>query len=166
VIFPTNWGHFGLAGADCALCRTQLPGPKPEIIRDRLLRNLPDAEFDGSLFKPLQKRIAAYFAGDKIDFAPEIPVNLAGLTPFQTAVLNACRQVRRGRTISYGQLAQNLGKPAAARAVGNALAKNPIPLIIPCHRILRANKNLGGFSAPGGIALKEKMLAHEQTRKR
>ena len=82
--------------------------------------------------------------------------------PFQAAVLNACRRVKHGKTITYGQLAKEIGKSNAARAVGNALARNPLPLIIPCHRVLAANNKLGGFSAPGGKNLKARLLKHEQ----
>ena len=106
--------------------------------------------------------IAGPVANAGISRLPEPAVNLAGLTPFQVAVLTACRQIRAGQTTSYGKLAETIRRPAAARAVGNALSANPLPLIIPCHRVLAANGKLGGFSAPGGIAMKERMLAHER----
>jgi len=162
VIFQTLWGYFGMAGSEKGLLRTCLPGPKYEEIEARLHKNFPLAQFNDSFLKQLQGRITAYFAGSAVDFGPEIPIDLAELTPFQAAVLRACRQVRLGRTITYGQLAKKLGKPNAARAVGNALAKNPLPLIIPCHRVLAANNKLGGFSAPGGKNLKARLLKHEQ----
>jgi methylated-DNA-[protein]-cysteine S-methyltransferase len=161
-IFPTKWGYFGLAATPKALLRTCLPGPGYEEITARLLNDLPAAQFDRTLFKPVQKRICAYFDAETTEFGPDIPLDLTGLTPFQAAVLTACRQLQFGRTTTYGQLAKKLGRPAAARAVANALARNPLPLIIPCHRVLCANGNLGGFSAPGGTELKARLLRHEQ----
>ncbi len=161
-IFRTKWGYFGFAGTEHALCRTHLPGPEPEKIKARLLQGVPASEFDRAFFKKMQERVAAYFTGTAVNLGPDIPIDLAGLTPFQTAVLTACRQVQFGQTITYGGLAKKLGQPAAARAVGSALAKNPLPLIIPCHRVIRANNKLGGFSAPGGKNLKSKLLKHEK----
>lgn len=163
VIFTTKWGYFGLAGSEKGLLQTSLPGPGYDQIEARLLANHPLAQFNPSFFKQLQGRIAAYFAGASANFDLEIPLDLTDLTPFQAAVLTACRRVKLGKTITYGQLAQKIGNPKAARAVGTALAKNPIPLIVPCHRILAANNKLGGFSAPGGISLKKKMLSLEKT---
>jgi methylated-DNA-[protein]-cysteine S-methyltransferase len=162
VIFETRWGHFGLAGTEFSLCRTCLPGSQPERIRLLLLRNLPAAQFDKAFFKTIQEQITAYFDGVCIDFSPDIPIVLDGFGAFGVSVLTACRQIKLGRTTSYGGLAKRIGRPAASRAVGTALAKNPLPLIIPCHRVVRTDGRLGGFSAPGGIVLKERMLELER----
>lgn len=161
VIFKTKWGYFGLAGTKSVLCRTQLPGPEPRKIESRLLKNLPDAQFDKTFFKILQEQIASYFDGSCINFNSKVPVDLDGFGGFSRKVLAACRNIGFGETISYSGLAAKAGRPAASRAVGNALAKNPLPLIIPCHRVLRTDGKLGGFSAPGGISLKKKMLTLE-----
>lgn len=161
VIFETKWGYFGLAGIKTALCRSQLPEPEYEKIEFRLLKNLPDAQFDETFFKVLQKQITAYFEGSCVNFGPDIPIGLDGFRVFSRKVLTACRSIKFGRTMSYSGLAQKAGRPAASRAVGNALAKNPLPLIIPCHRVLRTDGKMGGFSAPGGITVKKRMLALE-----
>jgi len=116
----------------------------------------------GSKPDELQGRIAAYFDGEPVDFGPEIRLDLDGFTRFQVQVLTACRQIKLGKTTSYGKLAKTIHRPAAARAVGNALSANPIPLIIPCHRVLAADNSLAGFSAPGGTAIKNKLLEHER----
>jgi methylated-DNA-[protein]-cysteine S-methyltransferase len=87
------------------------------------------------------------------------PVDLDGLPPFQRTVLTALRRIGRGRTISYGELAERVGKPGAARAVGNACANNPVPLWVPCHRVLASGGKLGGFS--GGLDTKRALLALE-----
>jgi methylated-DNA-[protein]-cysteine S-methyltransferase len=158
VIFETKWGYFGLAGTESALCRAQLPEPESEKIESRLLKNLPDARFDENYFKILQQQITAYFEGDCMDFSPDIPIDFNGFGSFSRKVLATCRNIKFGRTISYSGLAKKAGRPAASRAVGNALAKNPLPLIIPCHRVLRSDGKMGGFSAPGGISLKKRML--------
>lgn len=161
VIFKTKWGYFGLAGTNSALCRTQLPGPELKKIESRLLKNLPGAQFDGTFFKILQKQIAAYFEGSCVNFSPDIPVVLDGFGGFSRKVLTTCREIEFGQRITYSGLATKAGRPAASRAVGNALAKNSLPLIIPCHRVLRTDGRMGGFSAPGGMSFKKRMLTLE-----
>ena len=160
-IFKTKWGFFGLAGTKSALCRTQLPGPEPKKIESRLLKNYPGAQFDETFFKILQEKIALYFEGSCVNFSPDIPAALDGFGVFSRKVLTACRKIEFGQRITYAGLAAKAGRPAASRAVGNSLAKNPLPLIIPCHRVLRTDGKMGGFSAPGGISLKKKMLTLE-----
>ncbi|MHC4086918.1 MAG: methylated-DNA--[protein]-cysteine S-methyltransferase [Planctomycetota bacterium] len=160
-IFQTKWGYFGLVGTEYALCRTQLPGPKREKIKSLLLKNMSAAQFDKSFFRPLQEQINTYFEGAYVDFR-NIPIVLEGFSSFVGSVLSACRNIEFGRTVSYSGLAIKIGRPAAVRAVGGALAKNPLPLIIPCHRIIRGDGKIGGFSALGGTTLKKKMLQHEQ----
>ena len=162
VIFHTKWGYFGLAGTKSALYRTQLPGAEPKKIESRLLKNLPGAQFNETFFKILQEQIAAYFEGSCVNFSPDIPVVLDGFGGFSREVLTACRDIEFGKRITYAGLAKKAGRPAASRAVGNALAKNPLPLIIPCHRVLRTDGKMGGFSAPGGISFKKRLLTFEQ----
>jgi len=178
-IFKTGWGHFGLVAgpavspardvartpggalrrrlADRFLLRTHLPHKNRTLLKNRLLKDLPHPEFDNNLLPHLQQRIMAYFAGACVDFT-DVPVLLDGLPPFTRRVLSFCQKIPYGKTLTYSRLAGKLGNPAAARAVGSALAHNPIPLIIPCHRILRSGGSLGGFSAPGGTQLKAKLL--------
>ena len=160
-IFQTKWGYFGLAGTEYGLCRTQLPGSNPEKIKTLLLKNLPAAQFDKTFYKILQQQITAYFEGDCVKFSRDIPLILNGFSSFGISVLKTCREIEIGQTITYGQLAKKAGRPNASRAVGSILAKNPLPLIIPCHRIIRSDGKLGGFSALGGITLKKKMLELE-----
>jgi len=161
-IFDTKWGSFGLAAARSALLRTHLPAPDPEKIKAALLKNLPNPQYDKNLLETLQQQIIAYFDGCTVNFSLDIPLALDGFSPFAVAVLTACRDVRFGRTITYARLAKKAGRHAAARAVGRIMAKNPFPLIVPCHRVIRTDGTLGGFSAPGGIALKNKLLSHEK----
>ena len=185
--FETTWGYFGLAGTEFALLRTYLPLPDTEKVKSQLLTDLGNPQYDKSLFKTLQQQITAYFEGACVNFSPDIPIawhhytsachsrasgnpeNIAArvtntnivhnkLSPFAIRVLTACRDIKFGQTISYGQLAHKVGRPKAARAIGRVMAKNPLPLIIPCHRIIRTDTKLGGFSAPGGVTLKKRLI--------
>jgi len=121
-------------------------------------------QFDKNLLKSLQKQIIAYFAGKLPLRHPSsvlCPLNLSGLTTFTRKVLIACSKIPPGQTVSYSQLAGMIGKPRASRAVGSALARNPIPPIIPCHRVIHSDGSLGNFSAPGGTNTKKKLIALE-----
>ncbi len=162
MIFKTGWGHFGLAGTEYGLCRTQLPGLKPENVKSLLLKNLPSAQYDRMFFRTLQEQIIAYFEGACVNLSRNIPLVLDGFSSFGISVLTACRAIEFGQTLTYGQLAKKSGRPNASRAVGSVLAKNPLPLIIPCHRVIRSDGKMGGFSALGGIKLKERMLELER----
>ena len=167
-IFKTKWGYFGLAGSEIALCRSCLPLPEPERVKSQLLKNpsLPNnkssIQFDKTLFRPLQEQIIAYFEGACIDFDSDIPIILNGFSSFTCSVLSSCRKTGFAQTITYAGLASKIGRPAASRAVGNALAMNPMPLIIPCHRVIRSDGRIGGFSAAGGKNLKARLLKHEK----
>jgi len=162
VIFETKWGYFGLAGTESALCRSCLPGASFEGVKSHLLASLPAAKLDKDYFGTLREQIIAYFDGCPEEFGREIPVALDGFSTFGASVLTACRNIMSGQTITYSGLAKKAGRPAASRAVGSTLAKNPLPLIIPCHRVVRTDGGLGGFSALGGISLKQKMLDLER----
>ncbi|MDO8494884.1 MAG: MGMT family protein [Deltaproteobacteria bacterium] len=83
-------------------------------------------------------------------------------TPFQQKVWRACQTIPRGEVRSYQWIAKKIGHPKAVRAVGTALAKNPTPIIVPCHRVIRSDGKLGGFSAPGGLKRKKELLAQEK----
>lgn len=158
-IFKTRWGYFGLSTNGKGLFRTVLPCPTRKIAEKHLLTGLDGPEFDKNLLKSLQDRIIAYFEGKPARF--DTPLALDNLPPFFRKVLAACKKIPSGQTVSYSQLARMAGKPSAGRAVGNALARNPVPLIIPCHRVIRSDHSFGKFSAPGGTHLKKRMIALE-----
>ena len=159
-IFNTAWGHFSLVADKKGLIRTILPCKNRKIVEKRLLSGLKNTKFDKNLLRPLQKQIIAYFAGKPARF--NTPLVLDSLSPFARKVLDACRKIPSGKTVSYSQLAGMIGKPRASRAVGSALARNPIPLIIPCHRVIHSDGSLGNFSAPGGTDTKKKMIDLEK----
>jgi methylated-DNA-[protein]-cysteine S-methyltransferase len=121
--------------------------------------SLPESEWKVNP-KPLQevlRQIEAYFAGKLKAFSLDICLNV---TPFQKKVLTALRRVPYGQTISYGELAKKIGNPKASRAVGQANARNPIPIVIPCHRVIGSNGKLTGFG--GGIEVKQALLDLEK----
>ena len=105
--------------------------------------------------------IVALLAGEPRDLR-EIGLDERGIDPFRQRVYRATREIGPGATASYGEIARAIGEPGAARAVGAALGSNPYPIIVPCHRVLAASGALHGFSAPGGIATKRRMLEIER----
>ncbi len=106
------------------------------------------------------ERIQASLRGEPVELA-DIPLDEAGLPEFHCRVYAAARRIARGSTRTYGVIAAELGDPGAARAVGQALGRNPWPIVVPCHRVLAAAGRPGGFSAPGGTATKMRLLAIE-----
>jgi len=142
-------------------CRARLHLARNDKRESSIEHRASRIENDKSLFKILQEQITAYFEGAYISFGSDIPIILDSLSPFARSVLTACRAVEFGQVVTYSELARKLERPGAARAVGNALAKNPLPLVIPCHRVIRSDGQLGGFSALGGMGTKAKLLKHE-----
>jgi len=119
-----------------------------------------DVEDLTAAMRALVKRLQAFAEGTEDDFR-DVPVDMADCTDFQRAVLNQCRRIPRGTVCTYGALASRAGAPRAARAAGNVMARNRIPLIIPCHRVVGGGGRLGGYSAPDGLRLKRRLLQLE-----
>jgi methylated-DNA-[protein]-cysteine S-methyltransferase len=162
-LFPTNLGWMALAwsgekavrltfGHPSAAAAAASLGVEAWSATDR--RDLP------SWVDDLVDRLQRYSDGETVAF-DDIPVDLSHLTAFQLKVIRACRKISRGRTRTYGDLAAAAGSPGASRAVGSVMAKNRLPIIIPCHRVVGAAGSLGGFSAPDGLCMKQRMLALE-----
>jgi methylated-DNA-[protein]-cysteine S-methyltransferase len=162
-VFETVAGYCGIAWNDVGITRVQLPGRSAGATERYLLRRLPGAEL-GTPTAQVTEVIAAfrqYFQGEKVDFS-DIRLDLDGQEEFFKQIYAATRRVGWGHTTTYGSLAKELGAgPEAARDVGQAMARNPVPLIIPCHRVLAAGGKVGGFSAPGGSSAKIRMLELE-----
>ncbi len=115
---------------------------------------------EGTYFTlPAARQVEEYLAGDRRDF--DLTLDLPLMTPFRQRVLREAGQIPYGSTITYGELAGRIGSPAAARAVGQALARNPVPLVIPCHRVLAFDDSLRGYSAGSGIPTKAFLLKLE-----
>jgi O-6-methylguanine DNA methyltransferase len=162
-VFKTTWGYFGLAAVDEAIVQTRLPEPDKEAVETKLLTGFDETQKDSGILQQVQEKITAYFEGEFVDFNDGTIVSLDGFSIFQKRILAACRGISLGEVATYSQLAQKARAVGAARAAGTVMAGNPIPLIIPCHRVVRTDGGLGGFSAPGGTELKKRLLAHEQT---
>ena len=161
-IFKTRWGWFGLLGCEKGLVRTCLPVAFKETVEKRLLSGIEGSAPAKKVYKSLEKDILAYYKGRRIDFS-EVLVCLDGLTEFQQKVLTALRAVTYGKTVSYSDLARQSGSPKAARVIGTVMAKNPLPLIIPCHRVIKQDGSLGQFSAAGGVQTKKRMFNLEKS---
>jgi methylated-DNA-[protein]-cysteine S-methyltransferase len=162
-LFETAIGEIGLAWTDKGVCALQLPEESAGQTRTRLLSLLKDAtELDPPpVILDAIDRLTRQMAGEEVDLAP-IPVDFSSATPFFRRVFELARAIPPGETTTYGKLARAAGSPGAARAVGMAMARNPVALIVPCHRVIASDGKLTGFSAPGGLATKVKLLALER----
>jgi methylated-DNA-[protein]-cysteine S-methyltransferase len=163
LIFETAGGFCGIAWNDIGVTRFQLPTKDAGSTERLLLRRLSDAR-PGTPTPEVADAIAAvkrYFAGEEIDFSG-VKLDLGEQDAFFNQIYAAAREIAWGNTTTYGALAKQLGAgPEAARDVGQAMARNPVALIIPCHRVLAAGGKIGGFSAPGGSTAKARMLELE-----
>lgn len=162
-VFATAAGFCGIAWNDVGITRFQLPSRTAEATERSLLRRLAN----GELAPPTPQiaeaiaNVRRYFEGEEIDFSG-LALDLSEQDAFFKRIYDAARRVGWGHTTTYGALAKELGAgPEAARDVGQAMAKNPVGLIIPCHRVLAAGGKVGGFSAPGGATAKIHMLELE-----
>ena len=162
-IFETAAGFCGIAWSELGVALFQLPMKTMESAERLLMRRAPGARASTPPTEVSEAIAAAkrYFDGKETDFSG-VRLDLDDADPFFRQTYEAARRVGWGRTTTYGALAKERGAgPEAARDVGTAMAKNPIPLIIPCHRVLAAGGKVGGFSAPGGAARKTAMLELE-----
>jgi len=149
VIFETSAGWMGIRASDAGLTDIVLPRKSRKSAEHELGANGSDASLG-----ELVTRFRAYFNGEPVTFPDTL--DLTGATPFQRAVWEAARRIPRGETRSYSWVAEQAGRPLAVRAAGGALGKNPLPVIVPCHRVIAMNGSLGGFS--GGLAMKRRLL--------
>ncbi|MGD2107942.1 MAG: methylated-DNA--[protein]-cysteine S-methyltransferase [Phycisphaerae bacterium] len=157
-IIKTDWGPFGFVARKGRLVATFLSRGETTI-RRTIGERYPEATESRELLPGFQDEVKAYFAGQRRRFS--IGLELSEQTPFRQAVLDACRRIPYGKTATYADLARAAGRPGAARAVGSTMANNPLPLVVPCHRVVRADGSLGGFSSPNGVKEKRRLLALE-----
>ena len=158
-IFPSPHGWIGLIGSDRGLCRLSLK-PTPEETLEDLGDGLKGTDPDDTAFAQAQACLERYFQGEVAALA-EIPLDLSDAPPFYGAAWEACRHIPAGETRSYAWLAAEAGRPNAARAAGQAMAKNRLALVIPCHRVIGSSGDLHGYGA-GGLAVKAKLLEMER----
>jgi methylated-DNA-[protein]-cysteine S-methyltransferase len=159
-VWTTAWGPMGGVASPAGLCRLVLPHYQADQLAQMLAWEHPGARRSDEPFALIVRLSRDYFNGREVAFC-EVACELPGPESFAGKVLRACREIRYGQTSTYGRLAAQIGRPEAARAVAGALSKNPIPLVVPCHRVTYADGGLEGFSAPGGVEVKRKMLALE-----
>jgi methylated-DNA-[protein]-cysteine S-methyltransferase len=164
-LFDTPIGACGLAWGPAGIAGLLLPGATPQRTLATLRGRYPEAvasEPPPGVRQAID-RIVALLNGHSDDLA-DLPLDMAGVPDFHRRVYEAARRIGPGRTCTYGQLADALGEPGAARAVGQALGANPFAVIVPCHRVLAAGGRGGGFSAPGGVDTKLRLLEIERAR--
>jgi O-6-methylguanine DNA methyltransferase len=165
-LFETAIGQCGLVWGARGIRCVQLPAARSSDTRARLLKLFPDAAESAPppVVQRAIDRIVTLLRGENTDLN-QIALDMAGVPPFHQRVYEAARAIPAGATQSYGQIATQLGQPGSARAVGQALGRNPFAIVVPCHRVLAAGGKVGGFSAPGGTTTKLKMLRIEQAQR-
>ncbi|WP_367718474.1 methylated-DNA--[protein]-cysteine S-methyltransferase [Nitratireductor sp. GISD-1A_MAKvit] len=163
-IFETAFGFCGVVWGENGLSRLVLPSKSAQHVEEQLATNL-----HGPVLSPPHQVVALiasiqrYFHGELEDFS-NVPLDFTGTPPFHRTLYTAMRRLGYGETTTYGDLCKSVGFPTAARETGAAMGRNPVPLIIPCHRVLAAGGRIGGFSADGGVRMKRRMLALERAR--
>jgi len=166
-LFPTELGWFGIRGSGKRIEGLWIGHVSADEVRSAVARRAArGAGRTGELpverdWNPtLRRLLQGYTKGVRADFR-QFDVDLGSTTDFRRRILNLTRKIPYGRTLSYGELAARAGSPQAARGVGSAMASNPAPIVIPCHRVVASGGSIGGYSAPQGLDLKRRLLALE-----
>lgn len=173
MVFQTKYGWIAISSTSKGLCFLVLPEADDALAKQKIITALDmkygkvieseeiihkDEYYSDSegryLLKKAREELTSYFDGKKLEFT--VPVDMEGYTQFQKNVWNEVCRIPYGYTCNYGYIARQIGKPKASRAVGQALKKNPVLIIIPCHRVISSDRKIGGFS--GGIQWKKKLL--------
>lgn len=156
-----GWTAYALSPKGLKECRFMFRTEKEALDAVRDIFNGEGTAKDEDITKPWSEILKKYFDGKIKEFG-KIPLDSSSWTDFQNKVYGAVKSIPYGKTASYGAVASYLGNEKASRAVGNALKRNPVPPIIPCHRVIASDRELCGFSAIGGIDLKMKLLELEK----
>ncbi len=155
--WTTAWGPMGAVAGKAGVTRIVLPHYKGDDLKALLAWEHPSAKCENAPFVQLTELSREYFNGNEVNFG-DIECDLAAAGTFTGKALRACREIPYAQTRSYLDLSKMLGSLESARAVATAMGSNAIPLVIPCHRVIYSNGNLGGFSAEGGTSLKQRMI--------
>ena len=158
-ILETPRGPMSVAARADRLRGVILPCRLPKHLESIARRSWPAARLSAAILPDLCRQIEAYWQGHIAGF--DVELDLDGRPPFYCKVWRAVRAIRPGTVVAYGQVARTVGRPKAARAVGRAMASNPMPLVVPCHRVV-GHSGIGGFSATGGVGLKRALLEWER----
>ena len=157
-LYETKLGVGAVVATEKGVSTVQLPHAGSATFINQLKQNAGESS---QLTEQVALRLKSYFKGEPQVF-DIIPVDLSALTEFRARILQLIRAIPYGEIRSYGDVAVMAGVPRAARAIGGAMAANPLPVIIPCHRIVAANGRLTGYSAPGGLDMKRILLRMER----
>ena len=157
--FNTEWGWIAAMSSPTGLCRTILPAPDERSAVNAITRGVEASRQEAALGK-IKDTLINYFKGNQAQFLFPIDLDLEGYTCFQKDVWETTASIPYGQLRSYGAIAAAISRPQAARAVGQALGVNRLPIIIPCHRVIRSDGSLGGFS--GGLHWKKKLIQLEK----
>ncbi len=160
-LFETGLGFGGVVAGEEGLIEVFLPfsGESEDEITSRVALLYPFAVGENQFTKEAALLLRRYFAGERVLFT--LPIARSVFTPFQSAVYEAVEAIPYGSLKSYGEIAMQIGRAGAARGVGTAMARNPLPIIIPCHRVVGISGSLTGYSAPGGVMSKQWLLRME-----
>lgn len=153
-VIDTEFGWMAVVGSEKGLLRLTLPQPGPDKALALIAELVRKSTANTSFFSELLYKLQCYFEGQRVDFPIEL--DLDNTTSFQQAVWKLTHSIPYGETRTYGWIAKELGRPLGQRAVGQALARNPLPIVIPCHRVVGSKGSLGGFS--GGLDMKRRLL--------
>jgi methylated-DNA-[protein]-cysteine S-methyltransferase len=153
-------GYMGVLNSPRGLVRTTLPQTSPELALESLGKSVTQAILSPDTFKDLAARLNSYFRGEPVVFHCQF--DLSSATVFQKQVWETTLLIPYGETRSYAWVADQIGKQGAARAVGQALGRNPLPIIVPCHRVIAGNGTLCGFG--GGLEMKQQLLELERSK--
>lgn len=160
-VFETPMGWVGIVASLTGVRKTTLPEPSVEAALSALGSDIEGAAHDPGALKPFREVIESYLAGERTDLK-SIPLDTRRSTEFFTRAWAACRQIPDGETRTYAWLANEAGRPRAMRAAGQAMARNPLPLLVPCHRVVGSDGALHGFGGSVGLPLKRRLLDLER----
>lgn len=162
--FATCMGVGAVVASDHGLLEVFIPilSQSHEELSAELSRLFPGSEGENSLTREAATLLARYFAAEEVNL--RLPIDDHDFTPFQREVYQTVARIGYGEVKSYGEVAREMGHPRASRGVGTAMASNPLPIVIPCHRVVGRAGTMTGYSAPGGIVLKQRLLRLEGVR--
>lgn len=164
-VFETALGWIGIGWSAKGITHLQLPQRDKAATEAGLLKRgaSPAMAEPPPAVRAAIELLVRYAAGERIDFSG-VPLDLGDVDELRRALYARMRGLDYGETLTYGGLADEVGRPGAAREVGQAMGSNPVPIIVPCHRVLAADGKMGGFSAPGGVFTKRRLLDLERAK--